>query len=223
VDLEDLRTAMHDRLGTVPGATSDTSTDAAAADALMTRLINRALQDVALRGLPTGWDWLHGEGTFSTVAGTDKYTFAQMTAVSGRVLQRVGPLWVEYDGIRTELEVMPWRAVRTVYETAPEGLPEAYAVKGREILVAPVPDAVYTIRYRFVQNEPTLGANGIPLMPEQFQEAIVERACQLWFRRVGNLPMAAACAAEFQTMVSVMRHAQRPYAGPGHVDDVMYG
>lgn len=81
------------------------------------------------------------EQSFSrdTVAGTDTY------ALNSRVRQ-LREVYLATDP-RAMLEAMSPAAMDSLYTLSDQGQPQAYTLKGESIVLAPVPDAAYTLVY----------------------------------------------------------------------------
>jgi len=127
---------------------TDTTGDVARANDFLNDALLSILDDTSL------WDFLEAEGTFSTVAGTDTYTYATIgtttlvptNGVPGEIISIVD------DSNSFVLRPLSWealeRAVRsTQYAQQPQGAPQAFAKWDSRIRLFPEPDAVYTLRW----------------------------------------------------------------------------
>jgi hypothetical protein len=225
VNRESIREALLDRLGLVAGADSNSSNDALASDAVLNRLIGRALHEIEGAGGVNGWDWLRGEDTMALTAGVESYTFAAIaTAASiAAPIRRIWPPVIE-DTYRTVTERVGLRTLREYWDgtsAADRGRPAWCAIEASTLYLAPSPDAAYTIRFRYLTSEPDLtadtGAGSTPLMPDAFQDMLVEKAAVLWLRRAQNAAMAAVAQAAYQGLLRDAIQFQRSAGGPSRV------
>lgn len=165
-NLEQLRDAVRIRLG-VPAA------DAFYSDPTVDNLINEALNAVATE---VDWPWLEATETISTVAGTAAYTpAANWTRTKALTIN-------QYDS----LLLRSLQEIREIDSTV-QGLPLYYCVAAEQIILRPVPDAVYAIIHDYYKIEPALVTNtDTPLMPAPYHSAIVEYAVYLAALRSGE-------------------------------------
>lgn len=166
MNLEQARNAVRVRLG-VPAS------DNFWTDTTLTDLVNEALQAVTTE---FSWPWLEATTTFATVAGTQTYT-------PPTTWQRTKALII--DGT----DALQWRSLEEIREfpTTTRGRPVFYTVFAEQLLLAPVPDAVYTINHDYLRTEPALALNtDTPLMQAQYHYAIVEFAAYLGHLRSGD-------------------------------------
>jgi hypothetical protein len=137
------------------------------------------------------WDFLETEGTFSTVAGTDTYTYTVIgsttlvptTGVPGEILG------IENDTVGGPLVPLSWEALEraalsTQDPNQARGQPGYFAKwgagAGAKIRLYPNPDAVYTLRW--------FGRSGIPTMTTGTDVPVLPLA---WRHRILT-PYAAA-------------------------------
>jgi hypothetical protein len=195
------------------------SDDQMGTDAHLNSLIDDAIDYVQIE-MPSGWPWQQYRGSFSTVAGTESYSFA--TIDGSNTIMRIGSMRVVLDTTyEVELEPRAFNDLVTMYSSTAQQTPESYAVDGRTVILRPIPNAVYTIKFRAVKAEPTLsGDSSVPLMPEMFHNTIVEQAAYLWYRRTSNDQLAQVAKAELTHLLARAMSYAREAAGPGRIKDV---
>lgn len=164
--------ALRDQVRT---RTNTSSTDATLDAATINAFINSANLQIAS---DADWPWRQTSTTFSTVAGTDTYTPPTD--------------WLRTKSLKVANE-NPMRLLSIIdldqrwYDSTGRGLPREYAIEADQIVIRPIPDGIYVVTHRYVKVEPILDTDDdIPLMPAQFQFAIVELAAYLGHRRMGN-------------------------------------
>lgn len=160
-----LRDAVYDRLGV-------DSTDPRLGTQRVDRLLNDALHWI---GIEHDWPWLQSSTTFSTSSSTSTYPVpADWLRTRGLRIAEFSPLDV-YDP--DELDAY-WPL------STSQSRPEGYAVELDQLVLRPIPDAVYVVTHRYIRQEPDLSNDGqSPLMPVSFHPAIAEAAAYLLLRR----------------------------------------
>ena len=186
MNLSGLRDAVRLRTGTA-------ATDATLNPSYLNMIVDQANAFIATEG---DWPWRQTSTTFPTVVGTDTYT--------------PPATWLRTKMLKITDET-PMRLLSTIdieerwWSSTQRGMPREYAVEAEVIILRPIPDAVYTVTHRFIKVEPELTLDAdTPLMPPQFHTAIVELASYHAFRRLGNLPAAAACKESYADWKRVM-------------------
>lgn len=187
---------------------SFTTDDGILTDAIIQALVNEALRAISIE---RDWDWQETSETISTVAGTDAYTPAAT--------------WGKTIGLKHTDE--PYRFMRQVgleesdaflYANSGRGRPSVYTVYGGQLLIRPIPDAVYLLKHYFMKYETDLGSDGTsPLMPVQFHDAIVHLATSLAWARKGNDPKAREEADRYRAFSTRMADDQRRTTRPKKV------
>jgi hypothetical protein len=192
VTLATLRTNVRTRLG-VP------SDDALYTDAALTSLINSALQFMSAED---DWFWLEKAETLALADGTSSYNVASDCLRTINVADPTGvPLQLR--GI-DELEAMSTATGAVVRYFSPFAL---------QLHFRPVPNASISVSHRYIGTEAALSADGDdPLMPAQFEEALVEYAVYLSKMRAGNTEEAAANLEVYRGWIETMKERQRKLA-----------
>lgn len=167
------------------------------ADAMVSLpVVNNAMND-ALHFLSTvrDWWWLESTETLATVAGTGTITLASAVRKSRSLAYADGT---------GELDQV---AVSTIDHdrTTAQGKPQVYALYGTQVVLAPIPGAVYSLTHRYLGGEPDLtDDNASPVLPAQYQAALVDYAAYLVLRRTHDSERAAEALAGYQNWERVM-------------------
>lgn len=141
------------------------TTDTRLTDAVLTGIINEALEQSAL---DRDWPWLLKKETITTVSGTSEVavpadylrTFSISDSVSGYPL--------------------PTRSVIEMDQSIGSGRPTAYNEYGGFLLLKPIPNGVYTFTHRYVRTEVTLATGAdTPLIPLAMSAGVVDWAVKL--------------------------------------------
>jgi hypothetical protein len=183
MDLTTLRAETRTRTG-VP------ADDSLITDAVLTQLVNAALQHISTE---RDWPWLEKTTTVDTVGGTATYAVPADWIRSVSVIGASGvPLR------RTPIDELD-------YMTG-SGTPRFFGIFGDQIVVRPTPSGVETLIHRYLATAPVLAADGdTPTMPAVYHHALVAFASYLLFRRTGNVTEAGAALAEYEGWLDRMR------------------
>lgn len=162
MNLGQLRTAVLEAFG---GDSSSVPVEGGLTATVVNNALNASLRAITAE---RSWSWLDAEETINTVAGTDSYT---PSATWGKTRALHHP---NYGPLR----LMVLTELLTEFEsTSPTGRPRAYTEEGGQLVLRPVPDAVYALSHFFRRVEPGLsGDSDVPLMPAQFHDVIVAHA-----------------------------------------------
>lgn len=157
-DLDTLTTRLLVRLG-LP------STDGMFPTGTTDQLINDGLKAMAT---DYDWPWLQVDTTFSTAVGDENYTPpANWTRT----------LWIS-DG-QNDLELRQRRDLTRWLDTANLGRSRFYAVYGEQIILAPIPNEVRTLRHGYIRSEAVLATGtDVALCPAPYDDLIVHYAMQ---------------------------------------------
>jgi hypothetical protein len=151
-----------------------------------------------IQGKHDNWFWMRSSFTLNTVGGTDTYAFGAATDTrAGATITRFKRWWADDPywrftgflaaggvGAQYWLNWMPWNDFRQIYkfgnQQTVQGPPAHVTVDpDRQIVLGPIPDAVYTIRGDYQRGPQILAANGdTPDMPEAYHDLIVYRAME---------------------------------------------
>lgn len=189
-----MRTAVRTRIGSP-------STDGFFSDAQLTDLINEALAAISAE---EDWPWLQTAANITTVAGTAAYA-APATWVHTKQLyiNQYDPL------IYLSLAEMDSIAVEDV------GQPQMFTIYDEDIILRPVPNAVYTIVHQYNRSETALAADiDTPTMPAIFHFAIVTLAAKLSHDRQRDLQRSQIEDADYQQWLRRMRNFRYRLQGP---------
>lgn len=166
---------------TVSGATGETL-----------RLVNwvrRAWDMIQARS--TAWNWLQADFSFNTTAGVREYTPAA-TGLTTRFRnwdQGTLRCYLAATGVADEQFLVDWdySVLRDTYlygsQSTNQSRPVVFAVRPEDkaLVLADIPDAVYTIRGRYAKGPQTLSADAdIPECPEEFHRIITYRALMMY-------------------------------------------
>jgi hypothetical protein len=195
--LAQIRTKVRDRAGI--DAANPLFTDT-----LLTALINASLAEVSTLA---DWYWLYATQNIALVAGQATY------APSSTVTRIRYASFVDSDGDTHPLDAYRLQDFAHLDDST-GGCPEAFAVEGSTIHVAPKPvaaDLPATLRLGVVIPEPVLVADGdTPLLPDHYVDlALVACAAHKAAVRSQNNDMIVALTAEKVTAWEVMRDQAR--------------
>lgn len=204
------------------GASSNDAAVGVANTGRLANIIKQALRRIEV-SYPAGWDWLRVQGTTATVANQERYTFASLaTAISVPAITKIVEVKLQVPSTGAS-GVFPLKrynrgAADGQYSFTQSMVPQVYWVEGLALGLRPVPDAAYPMYLVAVRAETDLTAGAdVPVMPESFHDAIVEKAAELWFRSVHDIANAQVANASSQEWLTLMRQSQRPYTGAGRV------
>lgn len=204
-DLSDIRVEVRRRLGL---STNDT----AITDTILTSLINAAIRKV---NLLHDWPWLvTTDATLTaTVDGTRIYTPASdyrrtLFLIAGTDQQ-----------LRPKQPQDIWRFAEQ------EGHPMFYAVQGGQIILAPTPDAVYTLTHVYIKDDTTELSSDTdePSVPLWALDLIIEKAAVLGARRLRDDALRREIESEFAQTLQSMRdevRQTRQLPTPQHRTDI---
>lgn len=139
----------------------------------------------AIQNLHQTWDFLREDFSFSTISGTANYTKGAVNLDElGRWKGDTLRCYLTATGVsdQQELEYVPWEEFRASYSLAvlstQSQRPVVVTVRPNQSLTFwPIPDADYTITGEYFKRAQTMTENADePLIPEEYQEAIVWRA-----------------------------------------------
>lgn len=183
LSLAQLRTELRDHLGVDSTELDDTAADL---------LLNRSWWKVA-----DNYKFKEKEVTasFNTVAGTEAY--ATGTIDGSVVLESIQNLNIkdvnslDYDPL-TQMDETRFSAMRTL-NTSARGKPEYYIHRGGDVLLFPIPDAVYSVKmnYLAVLNDVSTALT----IPQAWHEAILYGAIWRGFAKFGDYNRSALAKA----------------------------
>jgi hypothetical protein len=146
----------------------------------VTDLVNAALQYISGRH---DFPWLEAAESLNTVAATETIT----TSVNS---QRTIAL---YDTTGIQLTYMPFHELVRIPANATSNTLRFFGMRGSSLVIRPVPLGTVSgaLTHVYRSSEPRLvTGSDTPLMPQQFHDAIADKAANLGYMRQGDLPEA---------------------------------
>lgn len=200
--LADLRTQVYQRVNLSTGDATVTST-------MVNSAINEAI--VFIESM-YDWDWLLSTHT-GNIAGPSTNALAFDTTS-----QRIK---VVYDSIGP-LRHVGYSEFFTIYgsnPTAQSPHPGIFTETSSGILVYPTPSQTISVTMLRVRYSTALAADGdSPLMPAQYQTAIVEYAAYLIFRNTYQFEKAHTAFSAFENWIKIIKDNRRRVGGPRYVN-----
>jgi hypothetical protein len=142
--------------------------------------------------------WAMAHTTLATVAGDNNYAVPSdwRRTVSLRLITAGVP----------SASVLPFEAVMPFTQVgAGVGEPRSWTLEGRAIVLYPTPNAVYSYEHRYTNYAVDLSADGdTPDLPTWLHDAIVEKACALACRRIGQFERATVHQKEFDLLMQAV-------------------
>lgn len=155
-------------------------------------LIDRAVKRVEMAG---SWAWLETSEDIATAASTSTYTpgATYVKTISCRIAEAAPMLRLSID------EADHWGETNT-------GIPKAYAQIGRQLRFVPTPNAIMTVKHRFLRTETALsGDSSEPLCPEPWIEAVILAVGVLCYERSNELELKGATSAEYEQVIADLK------------------
>lgn len=177
--------------------------------------VNEAWREI--QASQTEWKFMQKTGTLALVGGTQSYSLATIVAANatyGRLVKGT----IKYpDGARARLvDYDQWE-----YDNTDIGTETGRPVKltedaDRALLFYPIPDAAYTLRFRFNRAAQVLAADAdIPICPEDFHMAIVYRAVLCYANNDEASELFKTYHPEYLTWMTKLESDQLPTLGWG--------
>lgn len=164
MNLGEFRTAVNRRTGI---AYDDTA---------LNELVNMVLNDIAMED---DWPWLQATASLSQSAGTSSILAASLPTTARSFKSIIDTTnGVVYD----PTTIADVDGANSWYGTPPAqfGTGSFFAVLGMDIYLTPAMPAAGTLTIRYIQNEPTLSADGSsPLLPVGYHHAVVDLVAYL--------------------------------------------
>jgi hypothetical protein len=178
----------------------------------------------------SNWKFLRSRFTVDTVIGTEAYLPEDCTdtKLSAVMTEDGFSRWIteKYDtfriyltsaGASTQQRFWPrdYESFRFLYQLQPpaNGQPVYYAIRDDDlaILLAPKPNAVYTVTGEYYRRAPDLDADAdIPLFPERFHMAIVWRAVRKYAQYEEDGGVYAAANIDYKRIHGPLLKDQLP-------------
>lgn len=173
-------------------------------DGQIRQWLNLAQQNIITRYT---WQFLFQEDSISTVAAQDTYSLGTDVMHIYMLRDTTNNRRISY---ATNLDF--FKAVPNPVST---GAPYTFRIIGSrqaavntvasiQVVLYPIPDAVYTVYYSYYMRVNDLSASSdISLIPVQFHELLVHYACKAYYSREGD-PRAVSHQDEFESMLKNM-------------------
>lgn len=175
-----------------------------------------------IQNLHSDWDFLRFDFSFSTIASTATYL------TSAVALDELAT-WKQ-DSVRayltsladqSRLDPGPWDVFRDLrqFGVIPEERPTEFSIKpDKSIVFWPTPNDIFTITGEYWKRAQTMTANvDEPLIPSQFQMAIVWKAVQYYAADQGAAELYATAEREYMRLIRKLELHSLPklmMAGP---------
>ncbi len=189
-DLTDIRTEVRKRLGM-------STTDTAVTDAILTDLVNAANRKLSIIH---DWPWLvTTDATLTaTVSGTRLYTPASNWRKTLFVITN------DDQQLKLKQPQDIWRFKEQ------DGPPTSYAIQGGTMILAPTPDAVYTITHVYVKHVTALsGDTDEPDVPMWAIDLVVEGTAILAAKRMRDDDLAKEVEREYMKTLTTLQDEVR--------------
>lgn len=192
-------TYVRERLG-VP------ATDSMFTDAQVTNAVNQAIHALDEEH---DWPWCQASATIAT--STSTIVLSAYVSTWKRVVSLSIPT--------EDHQLTNWPADDLLAEpTTNTGMPDRYALWAENIEVRPAPDASYSFKLGYIKRETDLSSGSDqPLLPSQFDGAVISYAAYLLATREGDTTNAAVHLAAYNDWVRRMRDSVRRYSGTKRV------
>jgi hypothetical protein len=202
MQLSDFRLGVWDRLGV-------RTNDPAFPSPTVTRFVNAALREMSSEH---AWPWLATSETISTVAGTDSYSPADVHWMATNALV-VMVSNVPYPLARVERDVLD-----DDYDSVVQRQPEAFAVYADQLVVRPIPDAVYTLTHRYQRAEKVLASDSdTPYLPDAYADVVIDLALAITLGRSKEEPRAVAALGRYSAWLADMTKNSRRGSKPTRI------
>jgi hypothetical protein len=165
-------------------------------DGLLTATVINGFIDRAVKHveLAHDWAWLETTEDLATADGTATYSpgATYVRTISCRIAEAAPMLRLTID------EADHWGETN-------KGIPKAYAIIGRQLRLIPTPNAVLSVKHRFLRTEAALSADASePLCPEPWIEAVIAWAGALCAERTGDLQQQGGRKAEYDDVIGML-------------------
>ncbi len=148
--------------------------DARFPSATLTRIINRALRQIAA---DHRWPWQQGSETINTVANTEAYTPASNWAQTKRL---------QYE----DRDLHEYSAAEAAEFANDTGAPQGYYIEEDQIHFVPVPDGVYAVTHIYHDYITALsGDTDTPELPDRYVDYLVNVALIQVAQRIRDLDL----------------------------------
>ncbi len=204
MNLTALTQAVYNRAGVA-------TTDGLITSAVVLDAINEALHALEMDG---DWPWLQKNQLFATVAGTGTYS---MPADWMRTLD---VRFDTTDGVEPDSTILSQEPFELLERWAmvANGSPSEWSVLDDQLVLRPIPDAVYQIRHTYLRPEIDLASGSdTPIMPANEHMGLVQYATYIVLRRDNEDPRANQAWTAYQAWVARDRSKRRRVLKPWKV------
>jgi len=161
------------------------------------QLLNEAALLIADSG--PRWEFLVEEGTWSTVADQQDYTYAALaTDMGGSAIKEIYGMTNQTHSVG-RLTNMSWTSLEEISQSSndsdPTGASVGYAVFGETVRMHPTPSSVQTIKMLYLGSETEMSADAdVPAIPlgHRFSTLVTYAASKLCVQRGGGESIALA-------------------------------
>jgi hypothetical protein len=186
--LSDIRTDVRE-------AGNYSSSDGNVSDAVMTRVINRALRRISAE---FDWPWLYAEETITTVAGTTDYNLPTRWAKTA---------WLSEENVGLLRPATHKQSRRWIEQaTRVTGRPVYYTHEGAsQIRLFPAPDAVYSVDHGYYTYEAALSNDtDTPAIPDPYDDLVVWKSLEFLAIRRGEQELMQNARRMYQDQLRVV-------------------
>jgi hypothetical protein len=186
------------------------SSDATVNGTMVTAALNEAIRFIESI---YDWPWLLTTASVSVTANTNTGTIPTAAQRVKTVKDQYGPL--QYVG---------YEEFYDAYRTNVPGNPDFYTVNATQLLVFPTPTTTTSLDVLYIAYSTALvsGADN-PLIPAQYQDAIVTLASSYIFRNIYQYDKAKNSFMQFENWLKVMQDNRRRVAGPRRIRTRSWG
>jgi len=189
--------------------------DAQGVEEVLVRFVRDAYVDI--QNLREEWNWLLTDGSFSTNIGQDEYDFLAVfiSATPEFKKYKLNSLRITNSGGKKGyLKYIDRDVLEARYlNTTEQKLPTQYAVdpSNNSLLLKPIPDAVYTVDFRYWKSPEILALDAtIPALPISFHNLIAYKAVEKMAVYLGASEVYSRYASEAARMTGQLMRLEIP-------------
>ncbi len=184
--------------------TNNSTNDATVTSTMVTAAINEAIRFIEAL---YDWPWLLTTASVSVTANTNTGTIPTAAQRVKTVKDQYGPLqYVSYDEFYD------------AYRSETRGNPDFYTVNATQLLVYPTPPTTISLDVLYIAYSTALSSGSDEaLMPDQYEDAIVNLASSYVFRNTYQYEKAKQAFDGFNNWLKAMQDNRRRVAGPRRI------